>query len=114
MMEKLNRQKAQSKITWIVIAFILVAIVLFFETSIYTNLLGRSTNTLGSQVTSGVDCDDDGILNAKDLCPCPIASGNILGQEINPKTGCPIGYTITGSKSGLEDRKCTLKLNCAT
>ena len=94
----MKSKKAAGPVIWIVMTMALLLIFFFVYSGTVFKLYNKLFSGTDEQIESARDADKDNVANFADKCPCqPGDIGN---------NGCPIGYKITGSNSGEENRDC--------
>lgn len=79
--------KAQAMAARTIIIFIILLVVLVVMIFIFRTYIGKQTRIIGDQIESFGDCDDDGVANFLDKCPCiPFEEG-----YESQSSGCPQG-----------------------
>jgi hypothetical protein len=75
-----------------IVVFALVLIVFVVMVFIFRTQIGKEADIIGEQLDSFGDCDDDGIRNFLDKCPCDKFEEGNENPEAN---GCPAGTPAT-------------------
>ena len=96
-----NSKKGAEGIIWTVVVIAALLIFLLIYMGVWSRLFGKSTSGLNEQIDMTGDKDQDNVMNRFDKCPCN------TGDAENE--GCPIGYKITNTNSGVEDKLCLTK-----
>ena len=99
----IKSKKGAEGIIWTVVILAASVLFLLVYTGTWSKLFGKSTSSLNEQIDLTADCDQDNVMNRFDKCPCTI--GDI------ENSGCPTGFKITNTNSGIEDRACLTKCN---
>ena len=92
------KRKSMSALGVIITAIILVivAVVVIF---IFRNLILQEADVVRVQISEFGDCDDDGVKNFIDKCPC-IEAGQNPSKE---NDGCPAGTSATKCTDAQEE-----------
>ena len=91
-------KKGMSQTWWIISTAVIALILVVLIISWFQGSGGKAFGNVGTQIDNLGDCDNDGVANMFDKCPC-LSFGN---EENSEADGCPEGQ---GAKECSEQEK---------
>ena len=93
-------KKAAVGLPWQIIIIAVIGIVVMIGVLLFwKGGSGKLFDSIGGQIDTWGDDDDDGIINMRDQCPCK----PIIAEEDDKLAGCPKGTTEEAAKADDND-----------